>query len=433
MKDTLHRIWSMVVKEFLQLSRDKVLMVFVLAAPLLELLLMGTMTGDGVKNLPLAVIDNDRSRASRELISMVDQSDELLLKEYVASIEEAQALMQRGKIAAIVVIPPGYGQNIADLQRSAEVQIIVDDSNHIVARVAETSLETIAGEIMHDLTAHLTTISGGPVNLSFVARFNAALDDRPHSITAMMGMIVYQVTLVIAAQSFTRERERGTLEQLRITPMGRLEMILGKAIPTLVVGLLNCLLMIGFIAVWFDVPMRGSLPLLLVLTIPFVLAQIGWGTLISLVSRTQQQAILFVFALAMLEVACSGFIVSTSDMPIAMQVVASVSSVQHYLIILRGIMLRGAGLGSLWVPALALSGIAVAATSVAWLRLRVGLGTDSLQRRLRAMWQAYQERQRRQKTTDRRLPREPGQRPTLVPQPVRSRVEPVQRSRRRRY
>jgi hypothetical protein len=164
----------------------------------------------------------------------------------------------------------------------------------------------------------------------------------------------------------------------------------------------------------------------LVLTIPFVLAQIGWGTLISLVSRTQQQAILFVFALAMLEVACSGFIVSTSDMPIAMQVVASVSSVQHYLIILRGIMLRGAGLGSLWVPALALSGIAVAATSVAWLRLRVGLGTDSLQRRLRAMWQAYQERQRRQKTTDRRLPREPGQRPTLVPQPV-------QRSRRRRY
>jgi ABC-2 type transport system permease protein len=423
----------MVVKEFLQLSRDKVLMVFVLAAPLLELMLMGTMTGDGVGNLPLAVIDNDRSRASRELISMADQSDELLLKKYVASIEEAQALMQRGKIAAIVVIPPGYGQNIADLQRSAEVQIIVDDSNHVVARVAETSLEAIAGKIMHDLTAHLTTISGGPVSLSFVARFNAALDDRPHSITAMMGMIVYQVTLVIAAQSFTRERERGTLEQLRITPMGRLEMILGKAVPTLVVGVLNCVLMIGVVAVWFEVPMRGSLPLLLLLTIPFVLAQIGWGTLISLVSRTQQQAILFVFALAMLEVACSGFIVSTSDMPVAMQVVASVSSVQHYLIILRGIMLRGAGLGSLWVPALALSGIAVAATSVAWLRLRVGLDTDSLQQRLRTMWSAYQERQRRQRTTDRRPPSGPGRRPRLVPQPVRSRVQPVRRSRRRRY
>jgi ABC-2 type transport system permease protein len=301
-----------------------------------------------------------------------------------------------------------------------------------VARVAETTLETIAGNIMHDLTAHLTTISGGPVNLSFVARFNAALDDRPHSITAMMGMIVYQVTLVIAAQSFTRERERGTLEQLRITPMGRMEMIVGKAVPTLAIGLLNCLLMIGVIAVSFDVPMRGSLPLLLLLTIPFVLAQIGWGTLISLVSRTQQQAILFVFALAMLEVACSGFLVSLSDMPLAMQVVASASSVQHYLVILRGIMLRSAGLGSLWVPSLALSGIAVTATTVAWLRLRVGLDTDSLQQRLRAMWKDYQKRQRRKRTTDRRPPRGPGRRPRLVPQPVRSRVEPV-RQRRRRY
>jgi ABC-2 type transport system permease protein len=432
MKDTLHRIWSMVVKEFLQLSRDKVLMAFVLAAPLLELVLMGTMTGDGVQNLPLAVIDNDRSRASRELISMADQSDELLLKRYVANIEEAKALMQRGKIAAIVVIPPGYGENIADVQRSAEVQIVVDDSNHVVATVAETSLETIAGEIMHDLTANLTTISGGPVNLSFVARFNAALDDRPHSITAMLGMIVYQVTLVIAAQSFTRERERGTLEQLRITPMGRMELIVGKAVPTLVVGLLNCMLMIGMIAVWFEVPIRGSLPLLLLLTIPFVLAQIGWGTLISLVSRTQQQAILFVFALAMLEVACSGFIVSTSDMPVAMQIVASVSSVQHYLVILRGIMLRGAGLGSLWAPALALSGIALAATMVAWLRLRAGLDADSLHQRLRAMWKAYQERQRRQRTISRRPPRGPGRRPELVPQPVRSSVQPVRR-RRRRY
>jgi hypothetical protein len=178
--------------------------------------------------------------------------------------------------------------------------------------------------------------------------------------------------------------------------------------------------------------MRGSLPLLLLLTIPFVLAQIGWGTLISLVSRTQQQAILFVFALAMLEVACSGFIVSTSDMPIAMQVVASVSSVQHYLIILRGVMLRGAGLGSLWAPSLALSGIAAAATAVAWLRLRVGLDTDSLQQRLRAMWKAHQERQRRQKTTSRRPPRGSRRRPRLVPRPalVPVRREPVHRRRR---
>ena len=158
--------------------------------------------------------------------------------------------------------------------------------------------------------------------------------------------------------------------------------------------------MMGVIGVWFDIPMRGSLPLLLVLTIPFILAQIGWGTLISLVSRTQQQALLFVFALAMLEVALSGFMVPAGDMPGAMRVLSAVSSVQHYLVILRGVMLRGAGLGSLWLPGLALSSIAFAVAGLAWLRLRLGLDTDSLRQRLQALWHVYQ-RKRRQRQAER--------------------------------
>jgi hypothetical protein len=136
---------------------------------------------------------------------------------------------------------------------------------------------------------------------------------------------------------------------------------------------------------------RGSLPLLALLTIPFVLAQIGWGLLISLASRTQQQAVLFVFALAMLEVACSGFIVPAADMPGVMRVVSNASSVQHYLVILRGILLRGAGLHSLWQPALALSGIALAALGLAWLRLRMGLDTDSPQKQMRRAWAAWRQ------------------------------------------
>jgi ABC-2 type transport system permease protein len=243
----------------------------------------------------------------------------------------------------------------------------------------------------------------------------------------MLGMIVYQVTLIIAAQSFTRERERGTLEQVRITPLGRVELIVGKAVPTLVIGLINALTMIGLTIVWFEVPMRGSLPLLLLLSIPFILAQIGWGTLISLVSHNQQQAVLFVFAMAMLEVACSGFIVPASDMPKVMQVVSQVSSVQHYLVILRGVMLRGAGLGSVWVPTLALTGIALVATALAWLRLRAGLDTDSLRQRLRAMWQQRQEQSRRKQPPPSAKPSRG--KPKLAPQPVYVRHEPMQRRR----
>jgi ABC-2 type transport system permease protein len=415
MIDILHRIWSVVVKEFLQLSRDKVLMGFVILAPLLELALMANMVGNGVGNLPLAVVDKDLSRASRELVAKLDQSDDFLLTMYAENIEQARESMQHGKIAAIVVVPPGYGEQLADPQQSAELQVIVDDSNYIVAIVAESSVKNVAADITQNLTARTTTLSGGPVSMSFVARFNAALDDGPRSITAMLGMIVYQVTLVIAAQSFTRERERGTLEQLRITPLGRVELIVGKAVPTLVIGLVDGLLMVGLIALWFEVPVRGSLLLLALLSVPFILAQIGWGTLISLVSHNQQQAVLFVFALAMLEVACSGFIVPASDMPDVMRVVSQVSSVQHYLVILRGVMLRGAGLGSVWAPALALTGIALAATVLAWLRLRAGLDADSLQQRLRAAWQRHQEQRWRKGTPS----VEPARRKLkLAPQPA---------------
>jgi ABC-2 type transport system permease protein len=400
-RDTLYRIWGLVVKELLQLGRDKLLLGFVLLGPLLELLLMGGLAGGGVQNLPVAVVDLDRSQVSRELITRLDQTDELLVELYGDSVAQAQEWMQRGQTAVIVVVPPGYGEALAAPQQSAEVQVIADGSNHVVSTVAIATTENVAAEIVQDLTARHAVASGGPVELRFVARFNAFLDDRPHAITAMLGLIVYQVTLIIASQSFTRERELGTLEQLRVTPLGRLELMVGKAIPTLLVGLVDCLLMTGVVALWFDIPVRGSLLLLLALTIPFILVQIGWGTLISLVSRTQQQALLFVFALAMLEVALSGFMVPAGDMPGAMRVLSAVSSVQHYLVILRGVMLRGTGLESLGWPALALGGIAFAVAAIAWLRLRLGLDTNSMTHRLQALWHVYRLR-RRERQAERR-------------------------------
>jgi ABC-2 type transport system permease protein len=373
MGEALHRTWGLAIKELRQLSRDKLLLVFVILGPLLELMLMGGLTGAGVQNLPLAVVDLDSSRASRELITRLDQTDELLIEAYPDSVAQAQEWMQRGQIAVVVVAPPGYGEALADPRQSAEVQVIADGSSYTVSKVAIGTTESVVAEIVRNLTAHYGAASGGPVELRFVARFNETLDGRPHAITAILGLIVYQVTLVIAAQRFIRERELGTLEQLRVTPLGRLELMAGKTLPTLLIGLVDCLLMTGVAVAWFDIPVRGSLPLLLLLTIPFILVQTGWGMLISLVSHTQQQTILFVFALAMLEVALSGFMVPASNLPGVMLVLSYVSSVQHYTTIVRGVMLRGAGLGSLWLPALALSGIALAVTGLAWLRLRLGL------------------------------------------------------------
>ncbi|MBN1177823.1 MAG: ABC transporter permease [Anaerolineae bacterium] len=397
MIDSLHRIWSLVVKELLQLSRDKLLLGFVILGPLFELALMGGMVGGGINNLPTAVIDMDRTSSSRALTARLERTDELLVRHYDGGVDGARAQMQRGELAAIVVIPPGYGAALVDAGRGAVVQVIVDDSNYVVAAVATSTSMDVASDVVRDLTAHYGYVNRAGIDMRFIARFNADLDDRPRSITAMLGLIIFQVTLVIAAQSFTRERELGTLEQLRITPLGRVELIVGKAVPTLLIGLVDGLLMIGVVALWFEVPMRGSLPLLMLLTVPFILSQIGWGTLISLVSHTQQQSVLFVFALAMLEVACSGFIVPASDMPAVMRFVSNASSVQHYLVILRGVMLRGAALGVLWRPVLSLAAIGLGSMGVAWLRLRAGLDTDSVGQWLRAAFRLAAERRQQRR------------------------------------
>lgn len=390
MKDDLQRIWGLAIKEFLQLGRDKLLLAFLILGPLLELLLMGGMAGGGVHNLPLAVVDQERSRASREFVAKLDRTDELRITAYAESVTEARNWMQNGEVAAIAVIPPGYSTAITDPQRSASVQVIADGSNSVISTVALAAAEDVAGQISRDVSGPQSAGKKGPVNLRFIARFNSALEDRPHAITAMLGMIVFQVALVVAAQSFARERELGTLEQLRVTPLRRIDLMVGKAIPTLVIGLVDFLMMMVLIIVWFDIPIRGSLMLLCLLTIPFVIAQIGWGTLISLVSKTQQQAMLLVFALAMVEVAFSGFLVPAGNMPGVMRVISYVSSVQHYLVVLRGVMLRGAGLSSLWMPGLALAGIAFLTMALAWVRLRAGLDTDALRIDVAGAWRRAQ-------------------------------------------
>lgn len=389
MRDHLYRIIGLAIKEFKQLSRDKLLLAFLILGPLVELLLMGSLSGGGVKNLPVAVVDQDRTRASRELVARLDRRDELWIEGYSAGTEDARKRMQDGGVSAIAVIPPGYAAALTDPTRTARIQVIADGSNYVVSTVALGTAEDVAAEIGRDLAASHGPSSGGPVDLRFVARFNASLEDQPHAITAMLGIIVFQVALVVAAQSIAREREMGTLDQLRVTPLGRLDLMAGKALPTLAIGIVDFLMMMGVIVVWFDIPVRGSLPLLTLLTVPFVLVQIGWGTLISLISRTQQQAMLFVFALAMLEVAFSGFLVPAGDMPGAMQTISYISSVQHYLVIMRGITLRGAGLSALWLPGTALVGLSIAIMALAWLRLRLGLDANSLRQRLFELWRRF--------------------------------------------
>jgi ABC-2 type transport system permease protein len=185
-------------------------------------------------------------------------------------------------------------------------------------------------------------------------RFNPTMDIRAYSVPAQLGFITYQVTLAVAALGLARERELGTLEQLMVTPLRHFELTVGKGIPAIAIGGVNFAVMWFISLVVFQVPMNGSPLLLAALTLLFVTTEVSWGLVISSISRTQQQAILFVFIQAMVDMTFSGFMVPVKNMPALLQFISRFVPLQHYLSIVRGIMLKGAGLGELWPHVVAL-------------------------------------------------------------------------------
>jgi ABC-2 type transport system permease protein len=196
-------------------------------------------------------------------------------------------------------------------------------------------------------------------------RYNPSFDVKLFTLPGQVGFIVYQVTLTVASIGVARERELGTLEQLVVMPMGRLELVVGKAIPALIVGTLNFLVMLGVAVFGFGVPMRGPLWLLLGMTVLFVTAEIGYGVLISGVAHTQQQAILLVFVLAMVDMAFSGYMVPVKNLPAALGMVARAVPLHHYLTVMRGVMLKGARLDALWPHAVAMTLMGMLVTALA--------------------------------------------------------------------
>ena len=232
-------------------------------------------------------------------------------------------------------------------------------------------LAAAATGAINAITARHTPNASLPlINVRTQVRFNPTLDVGFFVISAQLGFIVYQVALIVAALGITRERELGTLEQLLVTPMRRVELIIGKAIPAVVVATFDFVVIFLVVTQGFDLPMRGSFPLLLALSMLFIIAEVGWGLVISAFSHTQQQAVLLVFVLAMTDIAFSGYTVPVERLPQIMQWIAQLFPFQHYLQILRGVMLRDADLALLWPQALALLALAIGSLGVAVFAVR---------------------------------------------------------------
>lgn len=363
----IRQILNLTWKELIQLRRDHFLVLFLILAPTLQLVLLSRNTARGVRSLPVAVLDLSQTALSRDIISGLDNTRELDVLYYPADRATLNDLIDQGVVKVGVVIPPDFERAFyRQGPRPAELQTLVDGTNILAGNNASLVVEGIVAQISRRRLGTPITPDLGGIEVRSSVAFNPALDYRWFTLPSMLAFITYQIAFVVAATGFVREKELGTLEQLVITPVNRFELITGKALPAIIVAFFNFLLLLAVILFGYGVPLRGSFLLLCALALLFITAIVAQGTVVSVITHTQQQAVLLVFLVAILEVTLSGYLLPVENMPAVMRWFAQISAVQHFMAISRAVILRGATLPMLLPHVLGLVAFSIVAYSIAW-------------------------------------------------------------------
>jgi ABC-2 type transport system permease protein len=331
---------------------------FVLLGPLTELLLVAWSTSQGIEHLPTAVLDLDQTSASRGLVTAMAKSE--TYDPYpVWSVDEIAGEIDRGRALAAWVIPRGFEATLhAGTEGPAPVQLVVDGADVMAAQTAaEVARGLVASYGREMAPVNMAGFDGEPLETSLRVWFNEEMRESNYMIPSELGFIAAAIAAMIASMAIARERELGTLEQLLVTPLRSAELVIGKSLLAVSLGFSEFLLMLGMVVWLFDVPMRGSLPLLLGVALFYMVVELGWGLMISAVARTQMQALLIAFAVVMVMVIFSGYAYPVETMPPLMQGVANLFPLKHWLIIFRSILLKGAGIEVFWRELLAIAGL----------------------------------------------------------------------------
>jgi ABC-2 type transport system permease protein len=373
----LTRVWTLTAKELIQLWRDKMILLFVFLGPVSELALVAWATSGDIDHLPTAIVDQDRTASSRALVQSLENTDTFDADYYPLDEEEARGLVDSGAALVAVLIPPGFEEHLLALDNPAQVQVILDGAEPSAARVAEMSAEGAVAAFGQQIALKrfgpVTGQWGEVIGVDMRVWFNEELKTSNYEVPSELGFMLVGVALMLASLGIARERELGTLEQLMVTPLRSTELILGKALPVLVLSYANFLVMLSLVVFVFKVPMRGSWSLLLGIAFFYLLIEMVWGLMISAVSKTQVQALLLAFTLMMVEVVFSGYAFPVENMPWLLQRIANFVPIKHWLLILRGILLKGAGVDIFWreLASLAALGLVINIVTVYFLRRRL--------------------------------------------------------------
>jgi ABC-2 type transport system permease protein len=347
------RILTILLKEFRSVFRDPRMRMVIFGVPVIQTLIFGYAVTMDVRHVRLVVVDRDQTPASRALVARFAGSDYFEIIARTADPHRAAAMIDAADASAALQIDAGF-ENDLHGGRTTPVQLIVDGADSNTARLVLNYSTMIASgynhEIMLDQALRRTgrSIPVGGVDLRTRAWFNEDLESRNYFVPGVMAVLVMLVSLMLTGMAIVREKEVGTIEQIMVTPIRPVEFILGKCAPFIVIGFADVALVTLVGVFWFDIPIRGSFPLLLLGTALYLLSTLGIGLFISTVSETQQQAMMTTFFFFFPAMLLSGFIYPIANMPRVIQWLTLLNPLRYFLVIVRGVFLKGIGFDLLW-------------------------------------------------------------------------------------
>ncbi len=375
----MQRLRFLVWKEFLELRKDPKLFGIVVIGPILQLTLLGYAATTDVRDVPVVVADGDRSSQSRDVIARFDASRNFNVIDVVSTANDVEPFLEQGTASLALSIPAGYGADVAS-GIPVTLQVIADGSDSNSTTVALGYATSLLGSYTQELLEARSIVvqpeagavpRAGGIEPRIRVWFNPQLESRHFMIPGVLALVLLVVTANLASMAIVREKELGTLEQLNVTPLRRWELVVGKLLPYGLIAMVDVLHVVSVAVFWFQIPLRGSFPLLLGMSLLYVLCTLALGLFISTISATQQQAMMtatFFFLTPMIYL--SGFIFPIENMPPAMRAVTYLIPLRYFLVIVRGIFLKGIGLDLLWPQAAALAAWGIVVLSLAVARSR---------------------------------------------------------------
>ena len=372
------RAQAILVKEFKQVFRDPRMKTVIFITPLIQIILFGYAANKDINFVPTAIYDQDNTVESRELLRRFTYSKYFIPESYISSSKEEDFVLDKGRAIAVIHIDRGFGRDLKG-DKDAEVQLAFDgsDSNTamIVMGYANTVTANYAYDILKEKAAATGKVSAVPsVDLHDRAWFNGNLVSRNYYLPGVIATIVTMMSLMLSAMAIVKEKEIGTMEQLIVSPLKPIELIIGKLLPFAVIALVQIALITMLGVLWFHVPLRGNLVLLLFSTCIYLFTTLGIGLFISTISATQQEAMMSVFLFFMPTTLLSGFAYPIANMPQLIQWATFFNPLRYFMVIIRSIFLKGVGIEVLWSQLLPLLVMGFVVITLSAAKFRKSLG-----------------------------------------------------------